>query len=100
MPPGERHSTVSGGADASKSELRSSCAWHQFWSPSDHRVQRKGTARGATIRDSEDWKKAIGLLTDRTLDDKQPAEEALDAARQNPKLSASDREEWLREFGF
>jgi hypothetical protein len=39
-------------------------------------------------------------LTDRTLNDKQPAEEALDAARQNPKLSASDREEWLREFGF
>jgi hypothetical protein len=67
---------------------------------SDHRVQRKGTARGATIRDSEDWMKAIELLTDRTLNDKQPAEEALDAARQNPKLSASDREEWLREFGF
>jgi hypothetical protein len=44
--------------------------------------------------------KAIELLTDRTLNDKQPAEEALDAARQNPKLSASDREEWLREFGF
>ena len=67
---------------------------------SDHSVQRKGTARGATIRDSEDWKQAIELLTDRTRNDKQPAEEALDPLRQNPKLSASDREEWLREFGF
>ena len=67
---------------------------------SDHSVQRKGTARGATIRDSEDWKQAMELLTDRTLNDKQPAEEALDPSKQNPNLSASDREKWLREFGF
>lgn len=67
---------------------------------SDHSVQRKGTARGATIRDSEDWKQAMELLTDRTLNDKQPAEEALDPSKQNPNLSANDREKWLREFGF
>jgi len=67
---------------------------------SDHRVQRKGTARGATIRDSEDWKQAVELLTARTLHDEQSAEETVDPARQNPELSASDREEWLREFGF
>jgi hypothetical protein len=67
---------------------------------SDHRVQRKGTARGATTIDSEDWKKAIELLWDRTHNDKQPAEEALDPSRQNPELSPSEREQWLREFGF
>jgi uncharacterized protein with PIN domain len=67
---------------------------------SDHSVQRKGIARGATIRDSEDWKQAMELLTDRTLNDKQPAEEALDLSKQNPNLSASDREKWLREFDF
>jgi hypothetical protein len=67
---------------------------------SDHRVQRKGAARRATIQDSEDWKKAVELLTDRALSDKQPAEEALDPFRHNQQLSASDREQWLREFGF
>jgi predicted RNA-binding protein with PIN domain len=71
---------------------------------SDHRVQRKGTARGATIRDSEDWKQAIDLLTDRTLNDNQlngqPAEETVDPIKQNPDVTASDLEEWLRKFGF
>jgi len=63
-------------------------------------VQRKGTARGATIRDSEDWKQAIELLTLRTHSDTPSAEEVLDPSKQNPSISASDREQWLREFGF
>ena len=67
---------------------------------SDHRVQRKATARGATIRDSEDWEQAVELLAVRTLSDTSSAEEVLDPSKQNPKVSASDREEWLREFGF
>lgn len=67
---------------------------------SDHSVQRKGAARGATIRDSEQWKQAIELLTDRTLKKNQPAEDALEPFRQNPTVSASDIEEWLRKFGF
>ncbi|MFM8400243.1 MAG: NYN domain-containing protein, partial [Pirellula sp.] len=67
---------------------------------SDHRVQRKGTARGATIRDSEDWQQAVELLTDRQLAEKLPPEDTSDPLRQNPNLSASDREQWLREFGF
>jgi predicted RNA-binding protein with PIN domain len=71
---------------------------------SDHRVQRKGTARGATIRDSEDWMQAIELLTDRTPNDNQlngqPAEETVDPVKQNPDVTASDIEEWLRKFGF
>jgi hypothetical protein len=29
----DKHSTVPGGADASKRALRSSCAWHRFLSP-------------------------------------------------------------------
>ncbi|MFM9062074.1 MAG: NYN domain-containing protein [Pirellula sp.] len=67
---------------------------------SDHSVQRKGTARGATIRDSEDWQQAVELLTDRQLAEKPPPEDTSDPLRQNPNLSASDREQWLREFGF
>lgn len=67
---------------------------------SDHSVQRKGTARGATIRDSEDWMQAIELLTDRMLDNDQPEEETPDISRQNPNVSKSDLEEWLRKFGF
>jgi len=67
---------------------------------SDHRVQRKGTARGATIRDSEDWKQAIELSTARTPSDTQLAEEVIEPSKQNPKVSPSDCEEWLREFGF
>jgi predicted RNA-binding protein with PIN domain len=67
---------------------------------SDHRVQRKGTARGATIRDSEEWKQAIELLMERALKDKQPDQEVVDLSRQTPKVSASDLEAWLREFGF
>jgi len=67
---------------------------------SDHRVQRKATARGTTIRDSEDWEQAVELLVARTLSDTPSAEEVLDPSKQNPKVSASDREQWLREFGF
>lgn len=67
---------------------------------SDHRVQRKATARGATIRDSEDWEQAVELVVARTLSHTPSGEEVLDPSKQNPKVSANDREEWLREFGF
>ena len=67
---------------------------------SDHSVQRKGTAKGATVRDSEDWKQAIELVTSPKPNGNQPTDEVADPSKQNPQVSPDDREEWLRKFGF
>ncbi len=53
MQPGDRHSAVPGGADASKNALCSSCAWHQIWSPwgdASHWLIQRGDRHSAVPR--------------------------------------------------
>jgi len=69
---------------------------------SDHAVQRKAIARGATVFDSEDWEHAMETWLARGA----PRE----SHRENPSMeeskpgdtpvSTDERNEWLRRFGF
>ncbi len=66
---------------------------------SDHAVQRKAITRGAAAIDSEEWSQAIERLL-HSLEQKQSL-----ASEEDPKpfgegISSSERDEWLRRFGF
>ncbi len=62
MRAGDRHSAVTRGTDASKSAMRSLCAWHQFggpWGNASHWLTRPGDRHSVVTRGTDASKGAM-----------------------------------------
>jgi uncharacterized protein len=66
---------------------------------SDHAVQRRAIARGATAFDSEHWERAVASMVDASASSRVESP-AQDQELRPEHVSEQDRKEWLRRFGF
>jgi predicted RNA-binding protein with PIN domain len=66
---------------------------------SDHAVQRKAQARGATPFDSDVWEQAAQLMIDHYLPSGKRADPETEKDTRD-SIPAHERDEWLRKFGF